>query len=50
VRYGPQDRNVLELYLAKSRRPTPLVLFAHGSGFRAGDKRGIDAQELAIHS
>ena len=41
VRYGPHERNVLDLYLAKSDRPTPLVLYIHGGGFRGGDKRTL---------
>jgi acetyl esterase/lipase len=36
--YGPHERNVLDLWKAKSDRPTPLVVFIHGGGFRAGDK------------
>jgi hypothetical protein len=38
VRYGPHDRNVLDLYLAKSDKPTPLVLFIHGGAWIVGDK------------
>lgn len=39
--YGPHQRNVLDLWKAKSDRPTPLVVFIHGGGFRAGSKDGI---------
>jgi len=39
--YGPHERNVLDLYKAKSERPTPLVVFIHGGGFVGGDKRGV---------
>jgi hypothetical protein len=38
VRYGPHERNVLDLWLAKSDKPTPLVVFIHGGGFVGGDK------------
>jgi hypothetical protein len=38
VRYGPHDRNVLDLYLAKSDRPAPLVLYIHGGAWIVGDK------------
>jgi acetyl esterase/lipase len=41
VRYGPHERNVLDLYLAPSQQPTPLVLYIHGGGFRQGDKRTL---------
>jgi len=46
VRYGPHERNVLDLYLADSDRPTPLVLYIHGGGFRSGDKRNLRARDL----
>lgn len=41
VPYGPHERNVLDLYLAKSDQPTPLVLYIHGGGFRGGDKQSV---------
>ena len=39
--YGPHERNVLDLWRAKSERPTPLVIFIHGGGFSKGDKSGL---------
>ena len=42
VAYGPHTRNVLDLWKAKSDRPTPLVVFIHGGGFRNGDKADFD--------
>lgn len=45
VRYGPHERNVLDLYLAESDKPTPLVLYIHGGGFRGGDKRSLNRGE-----
>jgi len=41
VAYGPHERNVLDLWQAKSDAPTPLLVFIHGGGFVNGDKRGI---------
>ncbi len=38
VHYGPHERNVLDLWLAKSDKPTSLVVFIHGGGFVGGDK------------
>ena len=38
VSYGPHERNVLDLWKAKSDKPTPLVVFIHGGGFVNGDK------------
>ena len=46
VRYGPHERNVLDLWLSKSGRSTPLVLFIHGGGFRSGDKSDVSADHL----
>jgi acetyl esterase/lipase len=36
--YGPFDRNKLDLWLAKTGRPAPLIVFIHGGGFVNGDK------------
>jgi len=46
VKYGPHERNVFDLWLAKSDRPTPLVIYYHGGGFRGGDKRTINPSLL----
>jgi acetyl esterase/lipase len=46
VAYGPHERNVLDLWLAKSDRPTPLAVFIHGGGFIGGSKEQINASEL----
>jgi acetyl esterase/lipase len=39
--YGSHERHVLDLWKAKSAAPTPLVVFIHGGGFRAGSKESI---------
>ena len=36
--YGDHQRNKFDIWLAKSDKPTPLVLFIHGGGFGSGDK------------
>ena len=41
VKYGPHERNVLDLWLAKSDQPAPLVVFIHGGGFRGGTKEQL---------
>ncbi len=41
VKFGPHERNVLDLWKAKSDKPTPLVVFIHGGGFRAGSKEAL---------
>jgi acetyl esterase/lipase len=38
VPYGTHERQVIDLYLAPSDQPTPLVFFIHGGGWVAGDK------------
>lgn len=42
-KYGPHERNVIDLWKAKSDTPTPLVVFIHGGGFRAGSKEQVNA-------
>jgi len=49
VAYGPHERNAFDLYLAKSNKPTPLVLYIHGGGFRGGDKSRIRQKDLKAH-
>jgi len=41
VKYGPHERNVLDLWKARADRPTPLVVFIHGGGFQAGSKEAV---------
>ena len=48
VQYGPHERNVLDVWLAKSEKPAPLVIYYHGGGFRGGDKRTIDPRLLDL--
>ena len=43
VKYGPHERNVLDLWKAKSDSPTSLVVFIHGGGFRGGSKEALSA-------
>jgi hypothetical protein len=38
VKYGPYDRNVMDVWLAESDRPTPVLVSIHGGGFRSGNK------------
>ena len=48
VKYGPHERNVLDLWLAKrdDGRPTPLAMFIHGGGFVTGDKSKLSMGTL----
>jgi acetyl esterase len=48
LRYGPYERDVLDLWKAKPQPgratgPSPLVVFFHGGGFRGGDKSSVPA-------
>lgn len=46
VAYGTHERDRIDVYLAKSEQPTPVVFAIHGGGFRNGDKNrwGADKQ------
>jgi carboxylesterase type B len=37
-KYGSHEKNVFDIWLAKSGKPTPLVIYIHGGGFVGGDK------------
>jgi acetyl esterase len=41
ARYGPNERNLLDLWKARTGPPAPIVVFIHGGGFTAGDKTGV---------
>jgi acetyl esterase/lipase len=41
VKYGPHERNVLDFWKAESEQPTPVLVFIHGGGFVAGDKKDV---------
>ncbi len=41
VRYGRWKRNVLDLWIPDSDRPTPWIVFIHGGGFVGGSKETI---------
>src|SRR5262245_19887460 len=41
VSYGPHERNVMDVWKAKSDQPTPLLVFSHGGGFRGGSKEAL---------
>ena len=48
--YGPHERNVLDLFIADSQHPTPLVVAIHGGGFSGGDKEGLRADTEDINT
>ncbi|MCX6325819.1 MAG: alpha/beta hydrolase [Bacteroidia bacterium] len=44
--YGPYERNIMDVWLASSEKPTPVVIFVHGGGFTAGDKSKISKMNI----
>lgn len=44
--YGPHERQVLDFWKAKSEKPTPLVLYIHGGGWRNGDKSSLSGAAI----
>ena len=50
VAYGPHPRNVLDLWLATSEKPTPLLVCIHGGGFRQGDKKKYAGDRTLIRA
>jgi len=46
VKYGKDERNVFDIWLAKSDNPTPLAIYIHGGGFRAGSKEKLSKDAL----
>jgi len=38
VKYGPHDRNLMDVWLADSDKPAPVLVSIHGGAFRHGDK------------
>ena len=46
VAYGDHERQVFDLWITPSDRPTPLVIYIHGGGFRQGNKNTINEDSL----
>ena len=46
VRYGKYDRNVLDVFQAKTTDPSPVLLYFHGGGWMAGDKKSFNPDPL----
>ena len=38
VKYGPHERNVMDIYLADSYEKTPVIIYFHSEGFFFGEK------------
>jgi acetyl esterase/lipase len=46
VRYGKYDRNVLDVFQAKTKNPAPVLIFFHGGGWIGGDKKSFNAAPM----
>ena len=46
VEYGEHERSVFDIWLADSPKPTPLAIYIHGGGFRAGSKEKLSQNVL----
>lgn len=46
IPYGPSPSNVIDLYLAESETPTPLVVYFHGGQFITGDERDLGTLDV----
>lgn len=45
--YGPNERNVLDIFLTENKEePTPMLIFFHGGGYLTGDKQDFQQMEL----
>jgi carboxylesterase type B len=47
VKYGEHERNVFDIWFADKTKKTPLVIYIHGGGFRAGSKEKLNANHLS---
>ena len=47
VKYGPHERNVMDVWLAESDQPSPVLMSIHGGGFRGGNK-SVDRRLLQM--
>ena len=47
IEYGEHTRNVLDVWFADTDKTTPMVIYIHGGGFKAGSKEKIRANELS---
>ena len=47
VKYGENERNVFDIWLADSETPTPLAVYIHGGGFKSGSKENLKVEKIA---
>ena len=47
VKYGEHERQIFDIWLADSDKPTPLAIFIHGGGFKYGSKEKLSPDNLS---
>ena len=47
VKYGEHERQVFDIWLADSSKPTPLAIYIHGGGFKYGSKDKLKTDQLS---
>lgn len=47
VKYGKHERQVFDIWLADSDKPTPLAIYIHGGGFKSGSKEKLNPDNLS---
>ncbi len=47
VEYGEHERQVFDIWLTDSSKPTPLAIYIHGGGFSAGSKEKLNPDQLS---
>lgn len=47
-KYGSLERNVFDLWMPKTKKPSPLMVYIHGGGFVNGDKYKLSANLLKV--
>ena len=47
VQYVEHERQVFDIWLADSSKPTPLAIYIHGGGFKSGSKEKLKSENLS---
>ena len=48
MKYGEDERNVFDIWLAESEKPTPLAVYIHGGGFKSGSKEKLKTETVRM--
>jgi hypothetical protein len=47
VKYGEHERQVFDIWLADTGKPSPLAVYIHGGGFKSGSKERLQSGDLS---